>query len=396
MDEREGDQGHKPARLQREFLQFQRRREALRKLAAPPNVKHLLRVLDDHADKGSVCWLKLATLSREMQVSESTVKRAVADSKALKFLDVARRTKLTRANKYTIRWPEIWSAVYGEPGEEAGGSEAAELRGQLGLSTSGFTGHSEVNLASQPAKLRGQLGLSISSSEVNLASRIIRIEASKEEEVVYKLPPPPEAASAGATAAREWLALEMDIAAFPLGDSARSVKAARDHGCDAGFVRELLAWAVANRSAWDNPSGALRFRLLNAWPRQSVSEHWPAPRKGKQTEADRQREAADWLAASAAEEERIRLAAERQNQARAVHRQRELDFGPELDAVPQAAALEFIGGVIGKGAAFQIARWRRDGSKWPPSGWMRDFLLCRLAERVPVRFAGQANAEASP
>ncbi|HEY2251512.1 MAG TPA: hypothetical protein VGH74_10650, partial [Planctomycetaceae bacterium] len=178
-----------------------------------------------------------------------------------------------------------------------------------------------------------------------------------------------------------WFAVERLVAAFPLGDAHRSVRTASEHGCSPEFVLEILSFAQTNRATWHNPAGALRFRLLNAWPRQCASEGWPRASLAAQAEtqksesADRQRVADAEARDAELERARIRAADT------AAKELLETEFGPVIDAVQSALAVDFCQSVVDEQLTFAFKVWRRTGSKWPPIGFMREYLLKRLAEK---------------
>lgn len=423
------DEKPSPSPLQRE-LPLGQRKPALRLLRTDSHVKHLIRVLDDHASPGCVCWLALETIAAEMCVSVRTAQRAIAQGKAEGLLIIGKRKKHTRSNLYTLRWADIvekacnhgrleacnhGADVTPQDGSEDGFDEGGEGGVEGGLGES-----SDANLASEPKNSDAKLASEFSSDakyDDQLASEKGEEGGRGEEEDFFgglntKPPPPssslanqssnlassvsrplvlfrkaspgsrqePAARCGAADSGDAWGAVIKALEAFPLIAWQPALHAAQDRGCSPEHVLALIRFAEVNRWRWDSPAGALHARLRRAVPAWPVEDNWPktSPEaKAKHEAAARAAKAGEAARQSRAEsqtsEELARASQKRRQAAEAAH-------GAALDAMPVEERDSLAREVLGVRGMMWELYWR--GREHPPWGEIRGALIRAMARRA--------------
>ncbi len=339
-------------------LPFNKRRMILREqLTGHQTVKHLLRVLDDHAGDGTDCFLSNATLSREMSCVIRTVQRAVKTAQEEELIIVfpgGGRGK-RRCNVYRIRRANLRDLA--EAGKHARDAADAAFEGdylsplprQIVTPTT-TNSHPRGDLLSSPIR---------SCIEVSL-----------------KPPPPAPDKRTAPALSEEWRAVVVALLKFGVNDPEPAIENARQRGVTPSYVFELIAHAKSKPGAWG--PGALRKRVFNAIPGEDVAALWTpeneaftrvqrdagAARRGeieKQEIRDRQREIAEEDQALQALEDR---------------------HGPTLDAMegPELDGLALS--VFGEGTPAHRL-YRRNGAR-SPSPMIRSVLLRELKRTVAV------------
>ena len=86
-----------------------------RRLVRTAKMKHLMRVVESYARDGGPCSLHVATIGRDMGVSEDTVSRAIADCEQIGLLTVERSFDARRASTFTIVWCEVIQLILNDP-----------------------------------------------------------------------------------------------------------------------------------------------------------------------------------------------------------------------------------------------------------------------------------------
>jgi len=383
---------HEPDRLQRSFMS--RRRLALRKLRVhftPPvddepdwpkvsesHVKHLLRVLWDHCDKGNRCWLKLQTIADEMQTSTRTVESAIAAAVRLEFVATEKWNRFTKATQYIIRWTEIFEYVFGPAAELGGGAGEENQSATVADCLDESTRNSCGLISEQPATVAGCLEQSIRNS-CGLFSLHIRNEDFKEEGLEDN-PPPPEETSGGEveevfdslSLKEQWREVERRAADHIFDLSC--IATARDRGCTPAEILELLEFGAANADRWESPGGAISHRIRNAVPGQPADQRWSEPRKTPNRQshtAQRQNAQENAQSARARRDDGI------------ARRELERTYGPILDAMPAADRDRLALDVLKAGTPAYLA-FRRD----PAGPMVRDKLLRTLRDRAALSTGG--------
>ena len=95
---------------------FERQTAGERRLARTPTAKSLLKVIECHARDGKECFLKRSTIAQEMNVSERTASRAIADCERLGLLRVKKRSfSRNDFSVYEIDWCEVKQMLLDNP-----------------------------------------------------------------------------------------------------------------------------------------------------------------------------------------------------------------------------------------------------------------------------------------
>lgn len=327
---------HDPDRLQRRFPT--RRRLAMRLLrvvfplllpgekpwpkVSECHVKHLLRVLWDHADKGNTCWLKLQTIADEMQTSTRTVESAIAAAVRLGFIATDSWNRYTKATTYVILWSNIFDYVFGPTEDDSADEPSATV-------ADGLTPNDPQQLRmveNPPATVADGSGQTIRNScgwiELHIRNEDFK-EVGEEKE-----PPPSEVTNAppvGVEDLREaWRQVELSAGEFVA--DLKCISAARDRGCTPAEVRALIDYARANWSQWQSPAGALHTRIRSAIPGEAPDRRWPPARTATQNNHRASVEHRQNAQEAAESERRLR-------QQGIERRELERAHGPSLDAL---------------------------------------------------------------
>jgi len=337
-----GNAGSVSTRQHQQQLDFSGRRMLLREwLTDNTHVKHLLRVLLDHTpDDGTDCFLLLDTIAREMSCPKRTVQTAIKKAKAEGFLIVFGPKRRRRCNTYRLRIAEIYERAKSDLRER----QTKEPRADLA--------HDERQIGATQVPNRRLTG-------AYLAHRN-SIETSSK--------PPPKHAGETHTVhpADEWGMVVEELIEYGVGDPEPAVEKARQRRCSAPFIRRVIEYARTKVSAdgtkaWGG--GALRKRILNLKPGQSIESLWlpvdPAYEQAQRREAEQKQEA-----------ERRRRDARREASIQADREKQdalESKFGPELDALSDSERNELITQVFDSFNQKRVRKvLRRDGQIQKP------------------------------
>ncbi|WP_166827328.1 helix-turn-helix domain-containing protein [Thalassoroseus pseudoceratinae] len=257
-------------------LDFSGRRRILREwLTDDSNVKHLLRVLMDHASNGTECFLTIATIAREMSVkSNRTVQNAIREAERLGFLIVYGPRPGRSCNTYRLRIAEMRDAAEFEwrvrqlwnSNHDGCQSQFRTYRKYLAHRQANAEGaHSlhptPANPAGDPCKI------------CTPHPHILHPEALSK----HLSKPPPKPATPGS-----WEMVEGELKEFGILHPRSALDSARGAGCSAGFVHEVIDYCRSKCTPDGTPAwgpGELHRRIRELRPGQSIDDPklWSKP-----------------------------------------------------------------------------------------------------------------------
>lgn len=208
----------------------------------------------------SANWLG-TRVTRRRSVSERTIRRWVADAKAVGLLETWERSHDFGGpnwNRFTIRMDRVRQlvAVTDRPAHEI----------SWGADTGGH-GRTRADIVSALGghRVRPKKG-----------------QEKEKEEIPPPLPSPPSGNSPGESA--EWVVVVEAIRSQGVTEAAKAVTAARANGCTPGHIRAVLqAYLDRLQSVPDGYGpGALKWRLQHASPALDAAAGWPPPRRSEQ------------------------------------------------------------------------------------------------------------------